>query len=495
MEIENQKLSADLQTTAQNLKTIMGYSSDISVKYGKAGGHNIAVFTCENMVSADTVANMIYRPLNGIGNKIKLELADLSEMIQNELLLAVQQLPVSTYGELAKTVMSGFAVLMIDGLSYAFAIGAHGFKYRAVSEPKTHLNIRSSREGFTEVIRINTTLLRRRIKSPKLVLKMMTLGDRSNTDVCLCYISDKADKKLVDIITKKLESIKISDILESAYLQPFLEQKGNFLFSEIGTTERPDTLAAKLYEGRIGIIVDGTPFSLYLPHLFIENFHTMDDYTGNIIFMGFIRLLKYLAFILTTILPGYYVAVANFHPEFFPSSLLFNLSQSIGSTPFPLLVECILIHIVYEVLREAGIRLPIYVGHTVSIVGGLVIGEIVVSAGIISAPVALIAAMGAVSSFIVADLYDSIIILRFCFILAGGMWGMYGVILLILVLLFKACSMSNYGVPFTAPITPFTAKSMRDTFFRLGWRYFSESNVKVQDLKGVSIEEMPGKQK
>jgi spore germination protein KA len=378
--------------------------------------------------------------------------------------------------------MSGFAVILTDGIDYGVAISVQGFKTRSVEKPYTHSNMRASCEGFTEIVRTNISMVRRRLKSPTCVTKIYTVGDRSKADVAVCYLKDKADPVMVKQIEEKLQNIPLNTILESGYIEPFLQDENNTVFSQISTTDRPDKFAAKLYDGRIGIIVDGTPYSLVLPALFVENFQTMDDYSGLSVYTTFIRWLKYFSFAITVLLPGVYVAIANFNPELFPPAILFNIISAEQKTPFTIFAECLIIHIIFEVMREAGLRLPETVGHAVSIVGGLVLGDIVVNVGLISAPVVLIVALGTISSFIVPDLYPAIAVMRFMFIFAGGIFGMFGVTVLGIVLLMKVCSMSSYGVPYMSPLTPFTLKAMRDVLKRANWYKMAEGDVNINEL-------------
>jgi len=483
-EILNRNLSPDLKTNLVNIRTVLNNTSDLVVKYAKAAGCDICVITCDGMVSSATMANLIYRPLMAIRDA-GLTPEQLMNSLQNDLLAAIEQNQPKTYGELILAFMSGFAVILADGVNYAVAIGAQGFKSRAVEKSSSHNNLRSSGESFTEVIRTNISLVRRRLKSPTFVSKIYKIGERSNTDAAICYISDKASPETVKAIEERLQNIPLNTILEGGYIEPFLQEESNTLFSQIAVTDRPDKLAAKLYDGRVAVLVDGTPFAMYLPTLFSENFQTMDDYSGLPVYTTFIRWLKYLAFFVTVALPGYYVAVANYNPEFLPPAVLFNIVSSEQSLPFNIFTECIVIHIIFEIMREAGLRLPAAIGHTVNIVGGLVLGDIVIKVGLVSAPLVLIVALGAISSFIVPDLYPAITITRFAYILAGGFFGLYGLSVLTFMLLTKVCSMSCYGVPYTAPITPFTFKAMRDWAVRLSWRGMAKSDVNINELTGV----------
>ena len=488
----NDKMEKSLEHNIVNIRSLMKNTGDLTIKYAKVGQVPVAVLFCEGQINTNQMANLVFRPLNDVGNREKLASQRVMDMIQDELLIAGEQKQVSDYDTLIMFIMSGFTVILADGVDYGFAIGMHGFDRRSVKEPSTSINLRGSREGFVEAIRINMSMVRRRIKSTRLVLKTGKVGKVSGTDICICYIDGKADKKLVDDIEKKLKELPLDIVLEGGYIQPFLEEKGNFLFSEAGTTERPDTFAAKLWEGKVGVIIDGTPFCLVLPKLFTENFQALDDYTQKPIYTSLMRILRYVAFLTAVLLPGFYVAIANFHPELIPDALLLNLAASIQITPYNLMAECLIVHVFYEILREAGLRMPTDLGHAVSIVGGIVIGDILVSAGLVGAPVILIVAVSSITSFIVPDLYNSIVIMRFSFILAGGIWGLFGITVAGLLYLYKICSMDSYGIPFTAPVSPFTANAMRDTFIRTGWRSMARKNPVFRDLNGVKSGERSG---
>jgi len=485
--LDKGSLEKDLGRNTVNVRAVMRNSSDLNIKYAKAGGVPVCILFCEGQTDTNQMANLIFRPINSIGNEKKLEPARVMEIMQSELLLAGEQHQVDDYEQLTAMIMGGFCVILADGVTHGIAIGVQGFEKRSVSEPSTHVSLRGSREGFVEAVRTNMSMLRRRIKSPDLVFKLSTVGSLSNTDICLCYIESKVSRELLGDIERRLENLPLSAILEGGYIQPFLEEKGSLIFDEAGITERPDTLAAKLYEGRVGILVDGTPFALIIPRLFTENFQTLDDYTQKPVYVTIMRALRYLAFAASVLLPGFYVAIANFHPELIPNSLLLNLAASIQITPYNLLTECLMIHIFYEIMREAGLRMPSNLGHAVSIVGGIVIGDIVVSAGLIGAPLVLIVAVSSIASFIVPDLYNSIVVMRFAFIIAGGMWGLFGITILGMLFLLKICSMSPYGVPYTSPVSPFSLRGMRDTLIRAGWRTLAKNDVKIQDLNGSDL--------
>lgn len=488
MELKDQNITSVIEENIINLRTVMSNSSDLTVKHARAGGHPICIIFCEGMASTETMADLVFRPINTLTAEMPLE--QLIKTLEEGLIIAGEQKQADTYSDICMDIMAGFAVILVEGLNHAISVGIQGYASRSIEQPSTHNNVRGSRDGFVEVVRTNMSLVRRRMKSTDLVFKLMQLGDTSNTDVCLCYLKSAADKGLVKEVEKRLKEIPLNTILEGGFIQPFLENPGNQLFSEVGATERPDEFTAKLHEGKIGILVDGSPFALFVPKLFMENFAVIDDYTGRPFFTALIRVIRYLAIIFATVTSGFYVALANFNPELFPEALLLNLASSIQDTPYPLLAECLIIHIFYEVMREAGLRLPTNIGHAVSIVGGLVIGDIVVSAGLVGAPMVLMVAMSAITSFVVPDLYDSIAVLRFAYIIAGGIWGLFGITVLSALVAIKLCSQESYGIPHTAPLSPFSPSAMRDFILRRGWRKMAKRDYHVQDLNGVKVGEI-----
>ncbi len=478
-------LEKSLDANLESIRLMTGGSSDVIVKTGTVCANRIAVLTCEALVDTDTLASLVYFKLNDVGNSESLPPEKLMEHFFEVYMIAAEQLEIRNLGDLVLKLQSGFAIILVEGCTKAIAVGIQGYKSRGIDEPSSELNVRGSREGFVEVIRTNMGMIRRRIKSPTLVFEMSTLGDRSNTDICICYISDKVSPKLLKEVKKRIKSIKLNTILESGYVQPFLEGKGGWFFSECGTCERPDTFAAKLYEGRVGVLIDGTPFALVVPHLFIECFQALDDYTQKPFYAFFIRLVRLAAFLITLFLPGAYVAIASFHPEMLPSALILNLAAAEQTAPYSLTVECLFIHFMYEILREAGIRLPRPVGHAIGVVGGLVIGDITVSAGLVGAPMVLIVALSGLCSFVVPTMYEKIVVLRFLYIIAGGLFGLFGLALSAGAVLIKMCSLNTYGVPYMAPISPFTPKASRDMFVRSGWRRMEKGDITLQGLNGA----------
>ena len=380
-----------------DVRSIMSNSSDLLINEIIISSHNSAIISLEGMVSTAMSTQLIFHPLMNLSLEQGSTPDAVFDYIQNKSLLSFDRNTVTTYGDMMKFLMSGFVIVIVDGVDGAITLGVQGFDKRSISEPTNEVNVYGAQDGFVEVVRVNMSLIRRRLKTPMLKFELMQIGEKSKTDVCLAYMMDRAPKRLVEKIKKSVKNINLEVVLSAGYVMPYLEGKPLSLFSTALRTQRPDVLCAKINEGRVAVLIDGTPFSIITPTLFIENFQTMDDYSSRPFYGTYIRWLKYVAFFLATALPGVYIAVITFHPESFTHSLLLNLISAKELTPYSLLAEAFIITILYEIMREAGIRLPKVVGAAVGIVGGLVIGDAAVSSGLISAPLLIVLGLTATS--------------------------------------------------------------------------------------------------
>lgn len=484
---EQIRLTENADENLKNIRAALQDTADFMVREIAVCGIKVKLMMFEGQFNLQTLSEILLEPL------LQLSLPQpsaekLENWILNETVLGMDQSQVETLGELFPFLMSGFAGIMIDGAEKTIVCGVQGFSFRSVSEPSAEENVRGSREGFTEPIRINMTMVRRRIKSSSLKMELMKAGVKSRTDLCLLYQTDMVDPQLLEEIRRRIRSIPTDLILESGYIQPFLDSDILSIFSNVGTTERPDTLCAKISEGRVGILVDGTPFALILPYFFNENFQSIDDYTHRPYYAFFERMLKYLAFFFTVLLPGLYVAVGSFHPELLPEALLLTVTAAEQDVPFPLVGEALLIHFIYELMREAGLRLPRPIGHAIGIIGALVIGDAAVSAGLISSPMVMVVALTALSSFVVPGLFQEVTVLRFAFILIGGMLGVFGIALGLAVMGLNLCSVNAYGIPAMAPQSPFQLFAMRDVLFRAGWKRLGRKKLQIYDFPGAEAD-------
>lgn len=480
-----QPLEASLRARLAHVRGLFDKSMDLIIHELNVCGVPCAILMCEGLVSTATLSEILARPLTNLRLSAPTP-QRVHEWVRSESLMAPDQKEIRTYFELFRFMMNGFVVLLIDGVEGGDVFGLQGFPGRSVGEPEGETNMRGSREGFNEMLRPNLGMVRRRFKTPDLIFEMMTFGEKSLTDGALIYCKGAVSPALLRRIRNRLSKVRLDVALETGYLSPFLD-RGFSLFSGIGFTERPDTLCAKVAEGRVALLLDGTPFALIMPFLFNEHFQSSDDYSHRPYFATFIRWLKMLAFGFSALLPGLYVAIGTFHPELLPDILLSKLIESEQATPFSLMPEALIVFFLYEIMREAGLRMPKPVSHAVSIVGALVIGDAAVTAGIIGAPMVLVVALTAISSFVVPTLYEPVTILRFAFILLGGFTGLYGVLLGLCAVLVNLCAVNPLGVPAAAPCAPFPLYALRDTLFRWGWRTLAKEDLRVDGLTGSNV--------
>lgn len=496
-DIENKKpyakaqddaISENLMDNLIKLRQEFGQSADLTIREFTVGKFKAAVITIEGMVNKLMVGENILKPLNQF-NTDGLDINESFKFIRDNIFAATEQDQLSVMTEVMSLIMSGFAVLMFDGIPAAIAVGVQGFSFRGISEPLSESVLRGSREGFVEAVRINVSMIRRRIKSPKLRFESYFIGEQSKTNVYLCYMDGAVAPQVLKSIRDKLKTINMDSVIESGYIQPFFEQKPLSLFSTVGTTERPDTVCGKVMEGRVAVLVDGTPFALIIPHLFVENFQTIDDYTSRPYYATLIRILKYISFFASIFLPGIYVAIGTFHQEMLPDNLLYNIAKAEMNTPLTLLEEALLIHLVFEIVKEAGLRLPKPIGQAVSIVGGLVLGDTAVSSGFIGAPMVIIVALSAITGFVIPKLNEPIVAIRFISIIAGGYMGIFGVMVIMSMMWCNICAMNSNGIIYTTPVSPFGKTFWQDVAARIGWKSLGKRNLVIQKLPGSEISE------
>ena len=480
-----------LKEKIHELKQLFSDSADLSVReIVLKSKHNIraAIITLDGMINKEGLAQASVNPLlpYDFGNKTAPEIYD---AILNSVLASSDVTEIQGADQLIACITSGFAVLAIDGAEKMIAIGAQGYAYRGVSEPESEVVQRGAREGFTEPLRVNMSLIRRRMKNPDLVFEQMTVGLESKTQIMICYLKSAASYELIEKLRARLLQCDLPTVLASGYLSEYLEDSHTSrLFSGVGISERPDTVCGKLTEGRIAVLVDGTPAVIIVPRLFVEEFQGVDDYSNRTYYAAFIRIIKYCSFLVSVFLPALYTALAQFHPEYFPTWILVKTARSLSQTPLPVTLEVLAITFVYEIMKEAGLRIPKSLGHAVSIVGALVIGESAVSAGIISSSTLMVVATAAICSYVTSPLYPPVTMLRFLLVVVGGVFGLWGIVLATALVLISLCSKTSLGVPYLSSLAPFSRRAMRDVFIRAGWKTLSKHTIQVQNFPETEVE-------
>lgn len=376
------------------------------------------------------------------------------------------------------SILSGKTVIYFDGEAKALLLGTKGWESRGVEEPQTESTVRGPREGFNEDLATNMALIRRKIKSTDLKFEQVQIGEITETEVCICYLKGIADERILKTVRRRLKRIDTDSILESGYIEEFIEDQPFSLFPTIGNSEKPDKVASKILEGRVAIFCDGTPFVLTVPFLFIEGLHASEDYYSKPYYASFIRLLRLFALFITLTLPGFYVALTAFHVKVIPFELLLSVAAASEGIPFSPFVEALIMIIIFELLREAGVRMPRPVGQAVSIVGALVIGEAIVKAGFVSSPIVIVTALTAISSFIVPTTTGFVGLIRILILICASILGFMGMFLALMAMVLHLCSLRSFGVPYLYPVSPLNMKDQKDALFRLPiWRMVTRPRI------------------
>lgn len=375
---------------------------------------------------------------------------------------------VTSIADCIESISNGMPILLIEGLETAISLGLIKFETRGIEEPQAEKVIRGPRAGFVESLQVNTSLLRRIIKSPAMKIKAMILGNYSRTNLILIYIEGIVSPALITEMENRLAKIDIDGVLDSEYIEELIEDNPYSPFPQILSTERPDVVSSYLLEGRAAILVDGSPFALIAPVSLFSLLQAPDDYYERYIVGTIIRWLRYGFMILSFVLPALYVAITTIHQEMIPDQLLLSVAAARESVPFPALVEVVIMELMMEALREAGVRLPNQIGAAVSIVGGLVIGQAAVQAGFVSAPMVIIVATTGVASF----LFPRYIIgytfrfLRFPLIILASFLGLLGIMLGILAIVIHLSSLRSFGEPYLAPLAPLKKRELKDVLWK-----------------------------
>ena len=476
-------LGAALGRNIDCLQQMFGNSADLYTKPVQVLGIPCCLCMFEGLSTLERLWVVMLSMLNESHYQAK-NGSDLFEYIQKNTDLPLENTPVEDFDALRVQLTAGTTVMLIEGCCKAVVLSTQNMQFRSVQEPSGEGDIRGSREGFTDLVRINISLLRRLVRTAQLTVKIFPLGQRTQTEVAVLYDRSLAQPGFVKQIEKKLKQVQLPVLFDSGYLAPFL-QRGSFsFFQEVGYTERPVTAAAKICEGKVIVLVNGSPFAMIVPHFFNENFQSLDDYASKAYFASMIRLLKYAAFFLAVLLPGLFVSVAEYTPELFPPQLLYKVAAAQTATPLPLFLEMVLVIILLEIIREAGLRLPKPIGHSVSLVAALIVGDAATKAGILSTPVLIVAALTTISMFVIPALYEPATVLRILFVLAGGLFGPFGLLAMFFFMLISICGMNSFGLPYTAPLVPFSSGAVRDGLVRMPWQQLAKRPFDVNDLPG-----------
>lgn len=469
------RISGNLEKDLKLIKELLS-SDDVIFTDVKAKDKKGALIFVADIVDKAVIGQLIMKPLSKLQGTVD------KETLKKNFLSPEIQLS-SDIDDVLNKIVSGNAALIIDGIDSAFCFGLKKYDKRAIAEPPTSTVIKGPREGFVESLQVNVSLMRRKLQTPKLKFKYLSVGEYSNTSVALCYIDGVADKKVLSAVEKKIKTIKIDAVLDSSYVSKFLGEHKTSLFKQMGNTEKPDILAAKILEGRIAVLVDGSPIALTLPYLLVEDFQSPSDYYSSSYSATISRGLRFIAVFISMFLPAFFVSAELFHLQLIPLSFLLTIVNSIKGIPLSPSYEMFFTLLIFEILNEASVRMPRYVGMVVSIVGGLVLGETAVTAGIISAPALMIIALSGICLYTVPELEQTFSVIRLVFLIIGGSVGIYGLLLAAAALIIYLVSFENYGTPLMAPFSPLIPKDLKDGIYK---GFMIEQSIRPLSLKNVN---------
>ena len=464
-------ISSEIKNDVLYIKDLMEGNSDLVVREFRFQKLNAALIYIDGMADKRLLDDYVLESLMGREEPIK-SIYDIKERM-----LTVSDIrEVKKLSEGINAMLSGDTLMLLDSLDMAYVIATRSWAARGVGEPASETVIRGSREGFTETVRFNTALVRRRIRDTRLRMISKTIGVRSKTDVIIAYIDDIVNKDVLEELYNRIDKIKIDAILDSGYIEQMIEDNSLSPFPQIQSTERPDVVAAALYEGRIAILVDNSPYSIIVPTTMGNLFQSPDDYYQRWFSASLIRVVRSFALLISIILPALYVAVTSFHTAIIPTRLAYSIAASREGVPFPAFVEALIMEISLWLLLEAIVRLPRPIGATIGIVGGLIIGQSAVSAGIVSPIMIIIVGVTAITEFITPN-YEVTLglrIIRFFILIASAIIGLYGIILGLILVLSHLIKLKSFGIPYLAPFVNTEIRDFKDMFVRVPFKYYKE---------------------
>ncbi|MCM3676865.1 spore germination protein [Peribacillus simplex] len=471
-----QEISKHLDENLKNIKEALGNSGDLAIrefKMGKPSLHKVALIYINGLADKEIIGSFIIERLMGnVNNTESVDPQSPSQLFtyMKENILTVGTVKdITDWNKMLLSLLSGQTILLIDGWNQAISCSAEGGDLRAITEPTTEPAVRGPKESFVESLITNTAMVRRRIKSPNLWVETMKIGNFTQTDVAIMYVNGIVNDKLLTEVKERLSKIEVDEVTGSNTIEEWINDGTWTPWPTILATERPDVVAGNLMEGRVAIFVDGTPFPLLLPATWSQFFQTAEDYYMRWNIASFLRLLRVVTFLITLLGPSLFIAFISFHQELIPTPLLISLTAQRQAIPFPVFIEALLMEFTFEVLREAGVRMPRTVGQAVSIVGALVLGEAAVLAGIVSSSMVIVVAGTAIASFTIphASMMDAVRLLRFLMMVLAASFGLYGVGLGVIVLVAHTCSVRSFGIPYLAPIAPLIFADWKDTLIRM----------------------------
>ncbi|GAQ19514.1 spore germination protein B1 [Oceanobacillus picturae] len=464
-------IGLDLEKNMQDLQEMIGNPGDLVIRRltlgfnVKAAVVFISGLSDKEAIHNDLIKNLLRNREKELGSDTP---EDLIKQLKLDLISIGSVEQTNSLDKLIIDLLSGKSVVYVDGTAEALLMGTEKWETRSIDEPISESLIRGPREGFVENLQTNMMLIRRHIRDPNLRFDTSEVGRRSKKKLVVCYVDGIVNPDMVKEVNRRLASIDMDSAMESGYIEQWIEDSYLSPFPQMDNTERPDKVASAILQGKVGILLDGSPFALIAPITIANAFKSPEDYYDRWLIATFLRVIRYIGAFITMFLPALYIALVSYHQGMIPSQLAFSIAATREGVPFPAFVEAIIMGLTMELLREAGARLPRTIGQTIGIVGGLVIGEAAVSAGIVSPIMVIVVALTAVASFTI-PLYSVAIsfrLLRFGFMLAAAVLGLYGIVLVYIMINIHIVNLKSMGVPYSTPFAPSFIKDWKDLVLR-----------------------------
>ena len=453
--------------------------ADLKTRVLKAQGKSVKICFLDGMVNSDKVVEYVSKPVLSLGKKPTFD------NCMQAILFGAECIEITDLQTAKKEFLDGKTLLFFDDDNRAIAVDTKGIEYRAVIEPPTNMVTKGPREGFNENVKTNVMLLRKRLKTSDFKTKYLSVGDKTNTVVAVCWLKDVASNKIVKQILSRIQNMNIDGVVDSSYIASYLDPDKTNLFKMVGSIEKPDIVCSKLLEGRVAIVVDGSPMVLTLPYMFIEDMQSPDDYYYYMPQMATVsRILRLIAMTIAVLLPATYVAMQVFHYQMLPSKFLITIVSATQGIPFTPLIEMIVVILLFDILREANARMPQIAGLSLSIVGAIILGDAAVKAGLLSAPAVMIGAMSGIGLYTMPDNTMLFMLMRVVFTLLGGYIGILGILLGTMFVVSYVVSLDQFGTPYLAPVAPSITNDKMDALYKKSLQDLQEREASAMSIRG-----------
>ena len=475
------KIPLNLQETINYLSEIFKDSSDIVTRKMKISNIDIYIVYTDGMIDNYLLSEGVLKKLIAIIEPFNYNSPE--ELIEQ----LCSKIPIGAIHKeqdittAITSMLQGFALIFVNGCDTCISLSIPKYEQRKIEQPMIEATIKGPKDSFAENLEVNISLVRRRLSTPDFKSTTTILGKLNNSRLSLIYIDSLCNKDILKDILNRLETIKGRNILDNSYIEELIEDNPNSLYPTLQITERPDKVHAALLEGRFAILKENSPYAIIIPSFFNDFMQSPDDYYNKIWLGNFLRLLRYFSLLVATYFPAIYIASTTFNQEVLPTKLLITLQAQREGVPLPAILDILAMELSFEIIREAGIRLPKIVGPSVSIVGGLVLGDAAVRAGLVSPAAVVIIAVTGLTSFTLPSvlLYPSVIYIRFIAMLASAAWGFWGILMVFLLNLAHVLSLTSFGIPYFYPIAPKNKKDLKDIYIRPSLWQYSDNTLSI----------------